>query len=79
MPTMSREPLFLQELNGGDNNRTSATFQAPDTYRFVGEITDFVPDWDSLSVNISCQAEGVPCLESQFVPQSKGRAFHRKF
>lgn len=44
MPTMSREPLFLQELNGGDNNRTSATFQAPDTYRFVGEITDFVPD-----------------------------------
>ena len=31
----------MQDMVGGDNNRTPAIFQVPDIYRFVGEITAF--------------------------------------
>ena len=29
----------MQDLVGGDNNRTPAKFEGPDIYRFIGDVT----------------------------------------
>jgi len=41
MPSVPRESLSMQDLAGGDNNRTPVKFQGSDIYRFVGEIAGF--------------------------------------
>ena len=38
IPMVPQEPLIMQDLVGGDNNRTPVVFQVPDIYRFVGDI-----------------------------------------
>ena len=38
MPSVPREPLSMQDMVGGDNNRTPVFYQAPDISRIVGVI-----------------------------------------
>jgi hypothetical protein len=39
--TVPREALSMQEIAGGDNNRTPVIFEVPDSLNFVGGINGF--------------------------------------
>ena len=41
IPTVPRKTLSMQDMVGGDNNRTPVIFQGLDNCRIVGEITLF--------------------------------------
>ena len=38
MPSVPREPLSMQDMADGDNNRTPVVFRVPDNLVFVGGI-----------------------------------------
>jgi hypothetical protein len=44
IPTVPRESLLMQDLVGGDNNRTPVKFQGSDNLVFVGDSTGVMSD-----------------------------------
>jgi len=62
MPTIPRRILLMQDLVGGDNNRSPVIFQGSDIYRFVGGINGSINSESLWSVGETCLAEAIKVM-----------------